>query len=403
MIELAPQQVEAAARVRQWLADPFGAHSREPGVFRLFGYAGTGKTSVAQILAADVAGQVRYAAFTGKAALVMHRKGCYGASTIHRLIYLPRIKCTQHLRQLAEQLRAETDEDRRRELLALHDAEKANLARPSFTLNLESPLRDAALLVLDEVSMIGEIHGRDLLQFRVPILALGDPAQLPPVKDRGYFTDPRQEPDFLLTDIHRQEQGSPVLKLATMARQGQEIPLGDYGQGTRVVAKKDVSIEQAMTFDQIIVGRNVTRRALNTRIRKVLGFETPVPQPGDRLVCLRNDGETGLMNGGQWRCLGAELLDEERVLLSIIDDENQLGLQVEAHMAYFRGEEPPFYEIRQAQCFDFAYAITCHKSQGDQFSSVCVVDESDIFGADRHRWLYTAITRASSPNLTIVK
>jgi exodeoxyribonuclease-5 len=61
-----PQQDRAIADVRAWLQDPAGKQ-----VFRLFGYAGTGKTTLAKELAATVRGTVLYATFTGKAALVL--------------------------------------------------------------------------------------------------------------------------------------------------------------------------------------------------------------------------------------------------------------------------------------------------------------------------------------------
>ena len=77
-----PQQERAIADVQAWLKDPRGKQ-----VFRLFGYAGTGKTTLAKELAATVKGTVLYATFTGKAALVLRKKGCEGASTIHSLIY----------------------------------------------------------------------------------------------------------------------------------------------------------------------------------------------------------------------------------------------------------------------------------------------------------------------------
>lgn len=394
-----PAQLAALERVREWLAT--GEGTREPGVFRLFGFAGSGKSSLALDLASSAAGQVRFAAFTGKAAWVMSQKGCLGATTIHRLIYLPRVKCQQRLRELAEQLRAEQDPDRRRELQVLHDEERANLARPAFTLNTSSPLRDAALLVIDECSMVGEQVGRDLLSFGVPILALGDPAQLPPVKDRGYFTDPRQEPDLMLEEIHRQAEGSPVLHLASLARRGLELPLGRHGE-SRVALRRDLSIAEAAEHDQIIVGRNSTRRAINARMREHLGHGSdPLPVPGDRLVCLRNDYETGLLNGSQWRCLAAHVLDAERALLEVEDDEGT-RLVVESHLAYLRGDEPAFYEVREAQCFDFAYAITAHKAQGSQWPSVCVVDESSAFQGESARWLYTAVTRAAE-RVTVIR
>src|SRR5213078_5055573 len=131
-----------------------------PLVFRLFGYAGTGKTTLARHLAQGVDGKVLFAAFTGKAALVMRAKGCSGASTIHSLIYRAR----------------ESGEE-----------------TPNFELWDDSPASKAALIVIDECSMVDAEPGRDLMSFGVPLLVLGDPAQLPPIQGGGFFTE--VEPD----------------------------------------------------------------------------------------------------------------------------------------------------------------------------------------------------------------
>jgi DNA polymerase III delta prime subunit len=76
-----PQQEAAIKSVSAWLQD------KSSQVFYLAGYAGTGKTTLAKELAQDVKGQVLYGAFTGKAALVLQKKGCTNASTIHSMIY----------------------------------------------------------------------------------------------------------------------------------------------------------------------------------------------------------------------------------------------------------------------------------------------------------------------------
>ena len=67
---------------------------------------------------------------------------------------------------------------------------------------------------------------RDLLAFGKPILVLGDPGQLPPIKGDGAFTS--DAPDVMLTEIHRQAGESAIIRLATMARQGQPIPYGEH-------------------------------------------------------------------------------------------------------------------------------------------------------------------------------
>src|SRR5258708_6147450 len=80
MIKFSAQQLEAIDIVHKRIK------AEEP-VTRLFGYAGTGKTTIAQELA-RLSSRVLFAAFTGKAASVLTRKGC-PASTIHSLIYTP--------------------------------------------------------------------------------------------------------------------------------------------------------------------------------------------------------------------------------------------------------------------------------------------------------------------------
>jgi hypothetical protein len=68
------QQEQALIAVRKWFIDPDSSQ-----IFRLFGFAGTGKTTLSQEIANliedDGDGKVVYAAFTGKAALVMRQKG----------------------------------------------------------------------------------------------------------------------------------------------------------------------------------------------------------------------------------------------------------------------------------------------------------------------------------------
>ena len=74
--------------------------------------------------------------------------------------------------------------------------------------------------------MVGEDMARDLMSFKKPILVLGDPGQLPPIKGEGAFTN--VAPDIMLTEIHRQAAESAIIRLATMAREGQPIGFGSY-------------------------------------------------------------------------------------------------------------------------------------------------------------------------------
>ena len=181
-----PEQARALDDASRWMKK----RGRSDQVFRLFGYAGTGKTTLARHLAEGVDGNVVFAAFTGKAALVMQSRGCENARTIHSLIYRPK--------------EIESEE-------------------PSFVLNGDSEAANARLIVIDECSMVDEELGRDLLSFGRPVLVLGDPAQLPPVKGGGYFTE--AEPDVMLSQVHRQAAGDPIVRLMSAATMKMPEPI----------------------------------------------------------------------------------------------------------------------------------------------------------------------------------
>lgn len=396
-----PQQQEALDAVQAWL-DGRRSGRDQRQTFYLAGYAGSGKTTLAREFALSSGLATEFVAFTGKAALVLQRKGCPEARTIHSLIYVPLTKSRTTLLDLQGDLADLDEDDPHRAVLQKEiEAEKERLRSPSFKLNEVSTITDSELIVCDEVSMVGHQMGKDLLSFGVPVLVLGDPAQLPPVKEGGYFT--KRDPDFMLTEVHRQAADSPVLKLATDVRQGRALRIGQYGS-SKVVAQGVVKLDEAMAADQIICGKNATRRAINRQIRRKLGRTSDLPQTGDRLVCLRNDrdkaGGMSLLNGSFWTVLTEPRVsaDGETMTLTIEDaDEPGSPRFVSAWTHHFlgQGDELPWYRAKEHQEFDYGYAITCHKAQGSQWDRVLVYDESWCFKGNRSKWLYTAVTRAA--------
>lgn len=397
-MDYTPEQEHALREVDRWLRDP----SRQ--VFRLFGFAGVGKTTLARRLAENVRGLVLFAAFTGKAAHVLRSKGCEGATTIHSLIYHSKDKSQKKLRELEimaqelrEQLVAENhpDPDEHPRLVQIQEdleRERDAVARPSFTLNTESAVAAADLVIVDECSMVDDRMGEDLLSFGTKVLVLGDPAQLPPVRGAGgFFTEGK--PDIMLTQVMRQAAENPILALATRVREGGRLSPGEWGQSRVLAAGTRLAPEEVTSASQVLVGKNATRRMYNQRIRHILQRTSGLPQEGDKLVCLRNDHDLGLLNGSIWECR-ATIPSELRILMSIRSTEDGREADVEAHAAIFHGMEVPWYERRDAQEFDFGYAMTVHKSQGSQWPDVIVFDESRVFKQDWARWLYTAITRA---------
>jgi exodeoxyribonuclease-5 len=159
--------------------------------------------------------------------------------------------------------------------------------------------------------------------------------------------------------------------------------------------------DDLLSYDQIIVGTHRTRCRINNLIRAKLGFAGPLPLPGEKLICLKNNHAKGLLNGTMWDVLAAGKEDDGFVPLQIRDDTGRIVDAVPAPVEGFTAQDGGGNDL-PGDPFTFGYAVTCHKAQGSQWDSVCVVDESYCFRADRARWLYTAITRAAR-RLTMVK
>jgi exodeoxyribonuclease-5 len=427
-------QSKAIREIKDW----FLHRTREQQVFRVFGYAGTGKTTLTRHaideLGLDtmtkerngssgcVADGVLYAAFTGKAALVMTRKGT-PASTIHSLIYRVSEATPEEIERVKKEIaeiRAKLptldptvrlfEESRLRSLeIRLDDIHK-----PRFVFNEQSMVRDAALIVLDEVSMVGDDMARDLLAFGKPILVLGDPGQLPPIKGEGAFT--KAAPDGMLTEIHRQAGESAIIRVATMARQGLPIPYGEHDAHVWKMPRLGVTPEQMLRGGQVICGRNATRVQFNNAMKRAAGFDTVYPtgerrdgQP-EKIICLKNRHNLGIVNG-----MFLELSDvhhENEISFSATirtEDGDRVGPtdseaaryviykgHFDDHVVRDPNRERRDHWIRKGLIEAvWGYAITCHKAQGSQWENVIVYDDGLGRAAeDRARWLYTAITRA---------
>jgi ATP-dependent exoDNAse (exonuclease V) alpha subunit len=368
------QQLGALDAVESWLDG--GAQS----YFYLAGYAGTGKST----LAAEVGRRHRkvlFAAFTGKAALVMRQKGCDEACTIDSLIYHARVEA-----------RCAADPPCQRPPCR----ERCKYLRESFVgrkLNPNSAVADANLVIVDEISMVGKAMACDLLSFGTPILVLGDTAQLPPIGDLGFFI--KRKPNYRLTQVHRQAAGSPIIELATMARKSL-LPLrcGDYGDNSAVV--DGISIKKMLGFDQVIVGTHRMRHYLNQEIRRKLGFRSKLPERGEKIICLKNHRHLNLLNGQTWWVRKAQRFSfsDGFVALEVENNDGRV-VDVVAPEQGFTAQDGNSGADLPGAPFAFGYAITCHKAQGSQWDSVLVIDESDVFREHRRAWLYTAITRAA--------
>jgi len=403
---LSSQQQEAHRQFLDWFNDP----NRTRDHFYLGGYAGTGKTTLARHILETLPEEVRLntvvMAPTGKAADVLRRKGLHSATTIHSAIYNPVSNYAFKIQTLRRRLEENLYESQEERIDIESELGRLVTAGPSFETSDQEFTRGKKLFMVDEFSMVGNRLYEDLVARGVPILALGDPGQLPPVKDEK----PPFKPDYVMTEIHRQAEGNPVIKLAHWARTDGYVEIGEYGE-SRVVGPDDYRSEMLLEHDQIICFTNNTRKLINRRYRQLKGYTNKYPMEGEKLVCKANDRDYKLWNGAMYTATRDAAEFPAGITLGIKGHDVELKDLPTYNVPFLEyTQKIPEHtklsrdELRGVQQFDYGYCITGHSSQGSEWDSVMIIDESGMIrGADeRKQWLYTAITRAAK-RVTIYK
>ena len=351
------------------------------------GAAGCGKTTLVKFIidALNIhEDQVVYIAYTGRASLVLRRKGCENSITAHKLLY--------------------------------HAKEK-----PDGTYEFKPKKyleHDYKIIVLDECSMLPQEMFELLLSHKVHVLALGDHHQLPPVSGDSKILE---HPHVVLDEVVRQALDSPIIQLSVDIRNGKWIEYGGPKE-CRVMPADKVSDKLLIGADQILCGKNITRHCLNERIRKIKFGEQYMQAPinGDKIICLKNDwsvigsNEDPIVNGMLGTVSNIRLRDSRLYKPEMIADftSDNDGVYYDLHMDYkiFTEKEPTvnkdnwmmYPKNARAHEFDYGYAVTVHKFQGSEAEKVVVYDEW-LGDAEFHRrWLYSAVTR-SSKMLVVVK
>jgi exodeoxyribonuclease-5 len=385
---LSQDQAKALGAIGAWYRE------KQAPFITLGGYAGTGKTTMIALLRQalheyDKDTKVAFCAYTGKASQVLRQKlreqktlrRGDNVSTIHSLIYNSSTNSEGH-----------TSWDLKKELAY-------------------------NIIIVDEASMVDEYIWNDLLSFQIPVLAVGDHGQLPPINSNFNLMG---EPQLKLEQIFRQEAESPIIQVAQLARTNGAIPVQDFGPGVTKLNKYDSETGQAVEEMlgawrgdlMVLCGYNHTRVSLNKHIRSLRDIEVEEPTVGDVVVCLRNMRSEHLYNG----LIGTIVSIEPAP-----DDETDQWYWTEI---YFDNENMTFsgYTLREqfgaketikrppkapgdstGALFDFGYALTVHKAQGSQSPRVLLFEErfSKMSDEDWNRWLYTAVTRAET-ELTII-
>jgi exodeoxyribonuclease V len=352
----------------------------------LGGYAGTGKTTLIAFLRKELEKidknlKVGFASYTGKAARVLQTKlkeekavlKNDTVGTIHSLIYTPIVNDREEIVGWKQKDEIESD-----------------------------------LIIIDEASMVDGIIWEHLLSYNKPIVVVGDHGQLPPVK--GNF-NLMQKPDVTLTQIHRQAHLNPIIEVSIQARLTGEIKTGKYSNYVIKFDRNDSETGERMTellnsysADTLILcGYNTTRKRLNAYIRNSLGFESPEPVSGDRVICLRNNHKAKIYNGMLGTVRRIEKKNKDWYEVDIEMDGSSEPYTGLISVAQFNADTAMNFTenrrlIMQGDLFDFGYALTVHKAQGSQAKRVILFEErfKKMDDDQWRRWLYTAVTRAES-------
>ena len=416
-------------------------------VLLINGYAGTGKTSV---LAAylktikNIGLRSKIMAPTGRAAKVISLKAGEDAFTIHKIIYRRKSKV-----DLGSPISLNVNLHKN----TIFVVDEASMIG-DYTMTKEGGTNNRNLLE-DLIEFVFSGAGCKLI-------LLGDIGQLPPVgsdhspalnKDylNSYF--PSLQISFCaLTEVLRQTRESGILANATMVRSVSSmvdlriVPSNDLIRlnGNQLQEELEDSYSQVGSDETIIITRTNKRANLyNKQIRgRILWFEEELCS-GDILMVVKNnyfwmsdESKMGFIANGELLRVKRILKYEELYgfrfarILGVFVDYPELGeqelllfmeaLEVEGSSISRARMKDLFFEVEKdymgernkkkryekilsnpyfnALQVKYSYAVTCHKSQGGQWSRV-FIDQGfipeDQKGLDYLRWLYTAITRAA--------
>ncbi len=386
-LTLSTDQQTVLDQVMAWIDAPVGDY------LTIGGYAGTGKTTLTAFIRQEIFNKapllkIAFCSYTGKAARNLEEKlkenkaifSGDSVSTIHSLIYTA---------------------------ITNKQGNITGWKRRDFM--------DADLIIVDEASMVDPFILNDLLSYEVPIVAVGDHGQLPPI---GTNYSLMQSPHLTLTQIHRQEEDSPIIDVSILARTSGEIPVQKFGTGVIKISRNDPDSREILnealeSFNEetlIICGYNATRLRLNKELRARKDRYGDVPEAGDRVVALKNNHYSGIHNGAVGTI--TKILEEDKtgnwLLVKIDIDGQDKPYQGYIYKPQFNQKETIIGNLKdpdghQGDLFDFGYALTVHKAQGSQADSVILFEERFPKSSDEEwrRWLYTAVTRAKQ-NLLIV-
>ncbi len=382
-------------------------YMRKHFVYRVGGYAGTGKTHLLcelrrELNISNKKINIAYATFTGKASSVLKTKLLENNAlmdndyigTIHGLIYKPRFRYDRKLR--------------------------TNVIIGWKLIHTDEFYYD--LIIIDEGSMISYEIWQDIKKFS-SIIIVGDHGQLPPISEKTFSL--MTNPNFILKKIHRQSEDNPIIQLSAFVRKHGYIPSNNvWAPGVFKIPwghKKTQEIWNNNKHDEnsiVICGFNMTRCYINDEIRKQMDHKKKLPYPGERIICLRNNHKIKLMNGQIGTLIWIMPEDKNLYRLTILVDGDIEPYECMSNMSSFgqvtytvyKKDQKTKESVKHAiskgyemDYFDYGYCISVHKSQGSEWDRVILIEQRTQRWDNEYykRWLYTGITRAKEKLMII--
>lgn len=358
-------------------------------VYEFGGYAGTGKSVVLNYIKQELGfsdNEIAPMAYIGQAAIVMRMKGFSTARTSHSWLYNPVI--------------VEKKDKNGKTMLDPY------FHRPVYEMKfVPKDLSGIKAIFIDEGYSLPEKLRPEIESRNLKIFVTGDSGQLPPVKDSpAYLKTPGTYP--ILTEIARQSENSGIIYLATRARQGLPIEVGDYGDAI-VIEYSDLDLDSLYYADMVVCGTNNHKDIINKIYRKnILGYTDEIPHLNEKIICRKNNwtidvGGINLTNGLRGTVMNNPDVSRFNGKTFKIDFKpdliNGVFENIDVDYQYFVGNNDQRQYLKgspyqEGEKFEFAYASTCHLSQGSQYQNGIYIEDY-LRGGIQNNLNYTGITR----------
>lgn len=391
-IELNKDQATALMLIENWW------ESGDKQVFELSGVSGAGKTFLVNYFIDRIGldlDDCAFVAFMGKAAMVMAKNGL-PAQTIHSLIY-------DYVKEPI------LEEDENGKMVPVFDEKGHIKCHWTFKKKDELYNPNLKLIVIDEASMVSEEIALDILSYGIPVIAMGDLNQLPPVIGNPFFL---KTADYHLTQIMRQAEGNPIIYLSQLVLNNVPLEAGQYGESIIFNHGTKITKELLKQNDIVLTYSNRMRGAVNDFYRKEFynREREDLPKAGERIICRKNNWKRTinrilyLTNGtaGDIDWIDDDPQKPGQMTIDFHPDFVPKGkrfknLVIDLDYLQIDPGEPDPHQFNYLNKFEYAYAITTHLSQGSQYNRVLIVNEKrfETFPHNLYKKLqYTAITRA---------